>query len=76
VLGHESIQRATARLDPARSEEENAQLHTRQEQPGVLAHEARKCRMANANKDNIMETKFVNGEYLFYQPCGSWDQEC
>ena len=76
VLGHESIQRATARLDPARREEENAQQHTMQEQPGVLAHEARTCRIANANKHVVMETKFVNGEYLFYLSCGLWDQEC
>jgi hypothetical protein len=49
VLKHESIQRANARLDPARREEENEQQHTRREQPGVLKHES--TQRANARLD-------------------------
>ena len=35
-----TLQRAVARLDPARREEDNEQRHTRREQPGVLGHES------------------------------------
>ncbi len=42
----------------------------------MLAHKARQGMMANANKHVVMATKFVNGKYLFQQPCVSWDQEC
>jgi hypothetical protein len=76
VLTHESIQRATARERPGVLAHESIQRTTAREQPGVLAHEARQRRMANVNKHVVMATKFVNGEYLFHQPCGSWDQEC
>ena len=76
MIKHESIQRAAARLDPARREEENVQRRIRREQHGVLEHEARQRRMANANKHVHMATKFVNDEYMFHQECGSWDQEC
>ncbi len=49
MLERESIQRANARLDPARREEENEQQHTRREQPGVLEHES--IQRANARLD-------------------------
>ena len=52
------------------------QRRIRREQHGVLEHEARQRRMANANKHVHMATKFVNDEYMFHQECGSWDQEC
>jgi len=76
VLEHESVQRSTAREQPGVLEHESVQRSTAREQPGVLAHEARQRRMANANKHVVMATKFENGEYLFHQPCGSWDKEC
>jgi len=40
VLEHEALQRATAREEPGRRDEENEQWRTRREQPGVLEHEA------------------------------------
>ena len=40
MIEHESIQRAAARLDPARREEENEQRRTRREEPGVIEHES------------------------------------
>ena len=46
MLGHESIQRATARLDPARREEENEQWHARQEEPGVIEYKSIQRAMA------------------------------
>ena len=71
MLEHESIQLVNARLDPARREEENEQRRTRHGQHGVLEHEARLRRMADANKHVYMATKFVNDEYMFHQECGS-----
>jgi hypothetical protein len=32
--------------------------------------------MAKANKHVDMATKFVNGEHVFHQHCGTWDEEC
>ena len=40
VLEHEALQRATAREEPGRRDEENEQRRTRREKPGVLEHEA------------------------------------
>ena len=40
MIEHESIQRAAARLDPARRVEENEQRHSKREQPGVIEHES------------------------------------
>ncbi len=44
--------------------QESIQRATAREQPGVLAHEARQRRMANANKHVVMATKFENDIYF------------
>jgi hypothetical protein len=60
------------RQDPARREEEQvadtARRRIAREQPGL--------RMARANKHVDMATKFVNGEHVFHQHCGTWDIDC
>ncbi len=80
VLEHKAIQRSISRDKPGRREEEQvantAQRRARLEQPGVQEHEARQLRMARANKHVNMATKFVNGEHVFHQHCGTWDKEC
>ena len=40
MLEHEALQRATAREQPGRRDEDNEQCCTGREQPGVLEHEA------------------------------------
>ena len=63
------------RVQPGVIEHESIQHSKAREQAGVLEHKARQHRMANANKHIDMATKFVNGKYMFHQPCSSWDQE-
>jgi hypothetical protein len=80
VLEHKAIQRSISRDEPGRRAEEQvantAQRRAKREQPGVQEHEARQLRMARANNHVDMATKFVNGEHVFHQHCGTWDEEC
>ncbi len=80
MLEHEAIQCSISRDEPGRREEEQvantARRRARREQPGVREHEARQLRVARANKHVDMATNFVNGEHVFHQHCGTWDEEC
>ncbi len=75
VLEHEAIQSSMSREEPGRREEEQvantSQRRARREEPGVQEHEARQLRMARAIKHVDMATKFVNGEHVFHQHCGT-----
>ena len=80
MLEDEAIQRSVSREEPGRREEEQvadtARRRIAREQPRVREYEARQLRMTRANKHVHMATKFVNGEHVFHQHCGTWSEEC
>jgi len=77
-------QRAVARLDPEVREQRREQeqpANTRQQavarlDPEVQARESRLRALASGKIFNQMACTFVNGEYLFHQPCGLWNEPC
>jgi hypothetical protein len=75
-----TAQRGIAREQPGTREEEQvadtARRRIAREQLGVQEHEARQLRTTRANKHVEMATKFVNGEHVFHQHCGTWSKEC
>ncbi len=42
----------------------------------MRARESRQRAVARGKITNVMACKCVNGEYLFHQPCGLWNDPC
>ena len=72
VREHESAQRAVAREEPGVREHESAQRAAAREEPGVRERERRQ----RARRTLDMACKYVDGNYLFHQPCGLWNEPC
>ncbi len=45
-------------------------------EPVVQERESRQRAVARLNKTFEMACKYVNGQYIFYQPCGLWNAPC
>jgi hypothetical protein len=46
------------------------------EDPVVQERKSRQCMAARSNKTFKMACKYVNGKYIFHQPCGLWNAPC
>ncbi len=46
------------------------------EEPAVQECKSRQCAAARLNKTFEMACKYVNGQYIFHQPCGLWNAPC
>ncbi len=57
-------------------ERESAQQATAREEPAVQEWESRQCAAARLNKTFEMACKYVNGRYIFHQPCDLWNAPC
>ena len=62
------------RADRIRAEEENNQRRSRLNESGVREHEAAHRAAARARRTFDMARKYVNGNYIFHQPCGLWNE--
>ncbi len=76
VVERESAQRAAAREVPGVVERKSAQQAAAREEPAVQERESRKHAAARLNKTFEMAYKYVNGQYIFHQPCGLWNAPC
>ena len=89
VRERESAQRAATREDGTRREEENNQRRGRRSEMGVRQRETiqraaareetgvRECETRQrAGRTFDMACKNVDGNYLFHQPCGLWNDSC
>ena len=85
----ESAQRAATREDGTRREEENNQRRGRRSEMGVRQRETIQRAAAReetgvreretrqrAGRTFDMACKYVDGNYLFHQPCGLWNEPC
>jgi uncharacterized protein YacL (UPF0231 family) len=45
-------------------------------EPGVIERESARRVVARARRTFDMACKYVNGNYLFHQPCGLWSEPC
>jgi hypothetical protein len=57
-------------------ERESAQQATAREELAVQEWESRQCAGARLNKTFEMACKYINGQYIFHQPCGLWNVPC
>jgi hypothetical protein len=76
VRKHETEQRAIAREVPGMREHETELRVVARLDPAVRAHESRQRAVARGKETNVMACKWVNGGYLFHQPCGLWNESC
>ncbi len=76
VVECESAQRAMAREVPGVVERKLAQQVAVREEPVVQEPESRQRAVARLNKTFEMACKYVNGQYIFHQPCGLWNAPC
>ncbi len=73
----ESLQRAAAREEPVVWEHETELRAEARQDPAVQARESRQRAVARGKKTYVMVCKCINGDYLFYQPCGGlWNEFC
>jgi hypothetical protein len=70
----ESAQRAVAREHPLVQARESAQRAVAREDPAVRARESTQQAVARSEKTHEMACKCANGEYIFHQPCGLWNE--
>ncbi len=54
----------------------SAQQAVAREEPVVRECESRQRAAAILNKTFEMACKFINGQYIFHQPCGLWNAPC
>ncbi len=54
----------------------SAQQAAAKEEPAVRERESRQCAVARLNETFEMACKYVNGQYIFHQPCGLWNALC
>jgi hypothetical protein len=89
VREHESAQRAATREDGTRRDEENNQRRVRRNETGVRENESaqragareepgvrERERRQRARRTFDMACKYLDGNYLFHQPCGLWNEPC
>ncbi len=57
-------------------ERESEQQEAAREDPAVQARESRQRAVAQGKKTHEMACVCINGEYLFHQPCGLWNEPC
>ncbi len=55
---------------------ESAQQAAAREGPAVKERKSRQRAAARLNKTFEMACKYVNGQYIFHQPCGLWNAPC
>jgi hypothetical protein len=76
----DTARRAVARQEPGVREQEQpvdtARRAVARQDPAVRAREPRQRAVARGKKTYPMACQFVNGEYLFHQPCGLWNEPC
>jgi hypothetical protein len=76
----ETMRQAIEREDPGVLEHESEQQATAREDPAVRApwraRESIQRAVARGKNNYEMMCKCVNGEYLFHQPCGLWNEPC
>jgi hypothetical protein len=73
VVERETAQQAAAREVPGMVECESAQQVAAREKPVVQECKSRQCATARSNKTFKMACKYINGQYIFHQPCGLWN---
>ncbi len=71
----ENDQWRARRETPGVIECKSAQQAAAREEPGFQEWESRQ-RAARLNKTFQMACKYVNGQYIFYQPCSLWNAPC
>ncbi len=76
VREHKSGQQANAREVPGVVERNTAQQAAAREEPAVQERKSRQCAAARLNKTFEMAYKYVNGQYIYHQPCGLWNAPC
>ncbi len=76
VVECESAQRAVAREVPGVVECKSAQQAAAREELVVQERESRQRAAARLIKTFEMACKYVNGQYIFHQPCGLWNETC
>ncbi len=76
VVERESVQRAVAREVPGVVECKLAQQTAAREEPVVRECKSRQLAAARLNKTFKMACKYVNGQYIFHQPCSLWNAPC
>ncbi len=74
VREHETERQAIAREVPGMREHETELRAVARLDPAVRAHESRQWAVARGKKTYEMACKWVNGKYLFHQPCGLWNE--
>ncbi len=65
-----------AREDPAVRARESSQQAVAREDPEVGARVSAQQAVARSEKTHQMACKCINGEYIFHQPCGLWNEPC
>jgi hypothetical protein len=55
---------------------ESAQQAAAREKPDVRERESRQRAAARLSKTFKMACKYINGQYIFHQPCGLWNAPC
>ena len=76
VRERESEQQAAAREEPGVLERESELWAAARQDPAVRARESRQRAVARGKKTYAMACTCKNGEYLFHQPCGLWNEPC
>jgi hypothetical protein len=76
VVEHKSAHQAAAREVPGVVECKSAQQAVARKEPAVQEHKSRQCAAARFNKTFKMACKYINGQYIFHQPCGLWNAPC
>ncbi len=71
-----TVSRAIAREEPGVREHETEQRAIARLDPAVRARESRQRAVARGKKHYVMACKCKNGNYLFHQPCGLWNEPC
>jgi hypothetical protein len=61
---------------PGVVERKSAQQAATREEPEVQERKSRQHAAARVNKTFEMACKYVNGQYIFHQPCGLWNAPC
>ncbi len=76
IREEESNQRWARRNVPEVLEHESAQQALAREEQAVQDHESRRQAATRSNRTLDMACKYIDGDYIFHQPCGSWNAPC
>jgi hypothetical protein len=72
----ENDQQSARRKTPVVVERKSAKQAAAREEPAVQERESRQHVAARLSKTFKMACKYVNGQYIFHQPCGLWNAPC